>query len=139
MPALDIGAVQLHYWEVGPVDAPAIVILHAMGARADDWREIADALADRWHVIALDQRGHGQSSRPGTYSFELLRDDLVQFIDALKLERPTLIAHSMGGTVAYLYAAAFPARLDRLVAIDTPPPFPAHFDEPAPPQVPADL
>jgi len=81
-----------------------------LGAGADDWVDTAIALSDRRRVIALDQRGHGASARPGFYSFELMRDDLARFIDNLGLLRPVLIGHSMGGTVAYLYAEAFPIR-----------------------------
>lgn len=73
-------------------------------------------------VVALDQRGHGQSDWSAEYSFELLRDDLAAFVDALGLKRFSLIGHSMGGTVSYLYAEAHCSRLERLVIEDTPPP-----------------
>jgi pimeloyl-ACP methyl ester carboxylesterase len=127
---LDLDGLAFRYWEAGPAAARPVVLLHALGAGADDWLEIGPALGERWRVIALDQRGHGGSARPGAYSFELMRDDLARLIDTLGLEQPALLGHSMGGTVAYLYAEAFPARVARLVIEDTPPPFPAGFPEP---------
>ncbi len=114
-----------------------LVLLHALGRSADDWLAVGTALSDRWRVIALDQRGHGGSARPGTYSFELMRDDLTALVDALGLERIGLIGHSLGGTVAYLYAQAHPERVWRLIVEDTPPPFPMEMPEPT--DIPEDL
>ena len=111
-----------HYREAGSPGAPPVVLLHALGLDAHDWDAITLALADQAHVFALDQRGHGESARPDNYSFEAMRDDLKAFVDSLSLERFTLIGHSMGGTVAYLFAERWPERVDRLVIEDTPPP-----------------
>ncbi len=93
--AIELGGLSFRYWETGPLAAMPIVLLHAIGAGADDWLETAMALADRYHVIALDQRGHGRSARPGDYSFELMRDDVAALIDELGLVQPILIGHSM--------------------------------------------
>lgn len=112
-----------HYREAGDSHLPPLVLLHALGTDAQDWDEVALMLAERYHVFALDQRGHGESARPGVYSFELMRDDLKAFADALSLERFTLIGHSMGGTVSFLFAEKWPDRIERLVIEDTPPPF----------------
>jgi pimeloyl-ACP methyl ester carboxylesterase len=90
-------------------------------------------------VIAFDQRGHGESARPGSYSFELMRDDLALFIDNLDLVRPVLVGHSMGGTVAYLYVEAFPDSVEKLVIVDTPPPFPPASPWPEPDDIPEDV
>ena len=70
-----------------------------------------------------------------------MRDDLVGFADSMEFERFTLIGHSMGGTVAFLFAERFAARVARLVIEDTPPPSGGDFPEPpaeAPGQVPFD-
>jgi pimeloyl-ACP methyl ester carboxylesterase len=64
------------------------------------------------------------SDWPGTYSFELMRDDVVEVLDVLNLRHVILVGHSMGGTVAYLIAQAQPGRIARLVIEDTVPPFP---------------
>jgi len=75
-------------------------------------------------VFAVDLRGHGGSGRPGNYSFELMRDDVVAVLEALDLHNVILVGHSMGGVVAYLVALAQPRRLARLVIEDAPPPYP---------------
>jgi pimeloyl-ACP methyl ester carboxylesterase len=80
--------------------------------------------------MALDQRGHGESARTERYSFEAMRDDAAGFLDALGIERVTLIGHSMGGSVAFLFAEAWPERVERLVIEDTPPPWPSGLPEP---------
>jgi pimeloyl-ACP methyl ester carboxylesterase len=128
-----------HYRETGDPTAPPLVALHALGSDARTWDAVAVALSDRYRLLALDQRGHGESARPGVYSFELMRDDLARFADALSLRRLTLLGHSMGGTVAYLFAEEWPERLDRLIIEDTPPPsggppreVPAEPPEPVP-------
>lgn len=132
-----------HYREGGDSHSPPLVLLHGLGADAQNWDEVALMLAERYHVFALDQRGHAESARPGIYSFELMRDDLKALADALSLERFTLIGHSMGGTVSILFAEKWPERLERLVLEDTPPPYvngPAFGEPPdeAPEPVPFD-
>jgi pimeloyl-ACP methyl ester carboxylesterase len=134
---IELDGLSFRYWEVGPVEAAPVVLLHAMGAGADDWLDVARGLGDRWRVIALDPRGHGGSARLGNYSFEVMRDDLEALIAALRLVDSVLVGHSMGGIVAYLYAEAFPDRVRRLVIEDTPPPFPLNLPEPD--RVPEDL
>jgi esterase len=133
---ISLADLTLHYREAGNLDAPPLVLLHGMGDMVQSWDEVALALAERYHVLALSQRGHGESARPGIYSFELMRDDLKAFADALSLERFTLIGHSMGGTVAFLFAEGWPDRIERLVIEDTPPPYSGILDPntPEPPE-----
>lgn len=120
---MSLPALTLHYREAGEEDALPLILLHGLGGTARGWDSIAVALAESYHVFALDQRGHGTSSWPGVYSFELMRDDVEAFADALSLARFTLIGHSMGGTVAFLFSEQWPDRIVRLVSIDTAPPF----------------
>ena len=136
--SIELGGLPFRYRETGGPTAPPLVALHAMGRDAGTWDAVAAALSDRYRVLALDQRGHGASARPGVYSFELMRDDLARFADALGLERFTLLGHSMGGTVAYLFAEEWPGRVERLILEDTPPPVVGpRRDAPAAPAAPA--
>jgi 3-oxoadipate enol-lactonase len=122
----------------GAADAPALVLLHGLGGQASTWDTVAPELARSFRVLAIDLRGHGDSDRPGDYSFELMRDDVLGILDQLGLDRVNLLGHSMGGTVAYLVAQKEPGRIVRLILEDTPPPFPmgrvagARPDEPLP-------
>ncbi len=81
-------------------------------------------LADGFRVVAVDLRGHGRSDRPGIYSLELMRDEVVGVLDELKLSGVTPLGHSLGGAVAYLVAAARPGLVRRLVVEDACPPYP---------------
>jgi 3-oxoadipate enol-lactonase len=120
---VDVGGVRLAYRVVGVPGAPPMVLLHGLGSDGSAWEEVAAAFGDSHRVYTPDLRGHGVSDWPGTYSFELMRDDVLGFLDALDLGRVTLVGHSMGGTVALLFAEEYPHRLERLVIEDSPPPF----------------
>ncbi|MFD6209414.1 alpha/beta fold hydrolase [Peribacillus sp. NPDC060253] len=120
---IKLNGLTFQYRESGEPSAPPIVALHALGKDSESWDQVAAVLGEKYRVLALDQRGHGGSARAGTYTFELMCDDLLQFADAMNLERFTLIGHSMGGTVAYLFSETFPSRVERLIVEDTPPPF----------------
>ncbi|WP_196440308.1 alpha/beta fold hydrolase [Planomonospora sp. ID67723] len=120
----DVGGIRLSYQSVGPEDASPLLLLHALGESSADWGGVADAFAVHRRVYALDLRGHGQSGWPGEYSLELMRDDVLEFMDGLSLDRVDVIGHSMGGIVGYLLAQAAPSRVHRLVLEDVPAPLP---------------
>jgi len=110
----------------GAPDAPPMVLLHGLGDDAGTWDVVGGEFARHFRVVAIDLRGHGLSDWPGTYSFELMRDDV----------RVNLLGHSMGGTVAYLIAEKEPGRIDRLILEDTPPPYPWGRTAPEKPDTP---
>ncbi|MFC8953605.1 alpha/beta fold hydrolase [Streptomyces sp. NPDC057101] len=128
--SVDVGGIRLAYQVSGPPEAPPLVLLHALGEDAADWDVVAPVLARSWRVYALDLRGHGRSDWPGDYSLQLMRDDVLGFLDALALDRVDLMGHSMGGIVAYLFAGEYPQRVDRLVLEDVPVPRPREQSTP---------
>lgn len=115
MVEVDVGGMRLAYRVLGADDAPPMILLHGLGSGGVSWAGIAEAFAVSHRVYLPDLRGHGASGWPGEYSFELMRDDVLGFLDALGLDRVVLVGHSMGGSVALLFAEAYPARL-RLAA-----------------------
>lgn len=123
MTAIDLAAGEFRYTEDGDPGAPPLVLLHGLRSDRSAWAGTAPEMAAAgYRVLALDQRGHGDSARTGTYSFEEMREDLRQFADALGLGRFVLGGHSMGGTVAELFAERYPGRLAGLFVVDSPPP-----------------
>jgi pimeloyl-ACP methyl ester carboxylesterase len=103
----------------GPERASWIVLLHGLASQAHIWDLVAPRLAQRWRVIALDQRGHGLSDKPDTgYDFASVTRDLDRFLQAAHSERPVLIGHSWGGSVALDFAAQQPERVIGLVLVD---------------------
>lgn len=116
--------IRLAYVTSGRADGPPLVLLHALGETSAAWDEIAPALGLQYRLIAFDLRGHGDSDWPGEYSFELMRDDVLDALDRLGLEQVSIIGHSLGGTVASLVAEARPGLVRQLVLEDTVPPKP---------------
>jgi len=102
-----------------PGNGPPVVLLHALGDDASTWTEFVIGLDGR-HTIALDLRGHGQSPRPGTYTFDLMVADVILALpDVSEMD---LVGHSMGGLVASLLAGRHPELVRRLVLEDSPVP-----------------
>lgn len=109
---------------------PGLCFLHGGSAHAHWFDAVAPAFADRYEVIALDQRGHGESDWPrpsanGTaYATESFASDLLGVMDALGWKDMTLCGHSMGGHNAMAFAAWHPDRIRALVVVDSRPVLP---------------
>ncbi len=100
-------------------EGPPLILIHATGFLAALWRPIAEQLADPFRVIAVDQRGHGDSDKPtGGYTFDLFADDLQRLIHVLELERPLVVGHSSGGTTVVMHAMRHPGVVQRSVLIE---------------------
>jgi 3-oxoadipate enol-lactonase len=108
----------------GDPAAPPLVLLHALGETSESWAPLLPEFTRRYRVAAFDLRGHGASDWPGIYSCELMRDDVVTAVDALGLQRFTLIGHSLGGAVALLIAQQLGDRITQLLIEDVVPPYP---------------
>jgi esterase len=113
----EISGLKFHYLDWGG-DGPPLVMLHGLTGHAHTWDHTAAALSDRYHVYALDQRGHGDTEWAPGYGIPAMLGDLLGFLDALQLPVVTLMGLSMGGIVAYQFTAAHPERVSRLVVLD---------------------
>ena len=109
---------RLHYLEWGAADLPALLLLHGFANQAHMWDLFAPTVADRYHVFALDFRGHGDSDHAETYGDEANLNDTLQVIEHLGLERLSLLGFSMGGAAAMLTTARLVDRVSRLVIVD---------------------
>jgi 2-(acetamidomethylene)succinate hydrolase len=86
-----------------------LVLLHGSGSYGLQWDWVADNLSERFHVFAVDQRGHGDSGRPdGEYSAEEYAVDIHQFADTLGLGQIVIGGNSLGGRVSQVFAAEYP-------------------------------
>ncbi|MFD5116175.1 alpha/beta fold hydrolase [Streptomyces sp. NPDC058391] len=126
-----VNGVRLAHRVWGAEDAEPVVLVHGRCGSGQDWTEIAERLAGRRRVIAVDLSGHGLSDWPGDYSLPGYRDELRGFLAALGLAGVDVVAHSMGGFAAYLLAQESPELFRRLVLEESPPLFP--LDPPRPP------
>jgi len=112
-----IGGVRLRLHRGG--SGPALVFVHGLTDHGLDWSRLMRACAASHTVVCYDSRGHGQSDdSPTDYHLETLADDLLGLVDALGLERPVLIGHSMGGSTAAVAAARAPERFAGVVLED---------------------
>jgi esterase len=122
-----IGDLALHALEWGESRQPALCFLHGGSAHAHWFDAVVPAFVDRYHVVALDQRGHGASqwAPDPAYATQDFARDLIGVMDALGWRRMTLVGHSMGGHNAMAFAAWHPERVERLVVVDSRPAIPA--------------
>lgn len=114
---------RLHCLEWGASNTTTVVLLHGLRGHAHSWDDVSAALADRYHVLALDQRGRGETDWPkdGNYATEAFADDLASFCDALGLQRFILVGHSMGGRNGIVFTAKQPARVVAFGIVDVGP------------------
>ena len=98
----------------------ALLLLHGLASSLHIWDFVAPVLASHgYSVIALDQRGHGQSAQPETgYDFATIVADDAAIVHQLGLTRYAIIGHSWGASVALEYATTFPAEVSALVLVD---------------------
>lgn len=99
-------------------DGPTILLAHATGFHARCWDGVVRELPDDCHIIALDHRGHGRSSKIGPYEWSVLDRDLCEFIRRCGLTDIVGVGHSMGGHCMVYSASQEPNRFRRLVLVD---------------------
>ncbi len=122
---IEMRGLRFHYrdWESSANNAPILILLHGFSGHARSWDSFAETASERFRVLALDQRGHGESdwSADSQYGAHEMKEDLNCFICALDLKAYYLVGLSMGGTVAIHFAAQRPEGLQRLVIVDIAP------------------
>jgi pimeloyl-ACP methyl ester carboxylesterase len=111
---------RLHYLDWGNPDAPPLVLVHGGRDHARSWDWLVERFRDRWHIIAPDLRGHGDSqwSQDGAYAMPGYIYDLAQLIHQRQLAPVTLIGHSLGGNIATRYAGIYSDNVRRLVSVE---------------------
>ena len=121
-----LGDLQFHYLDWGNAHLPHLILLHGGGLTAHTWDMAALLLLDRYHLVALDLRGHGDTDwTPDEHIHDELNDlmygDVQLFLDHLGYERVSLAGMSLGGVAAIRYAAEHPVGVEALVMVDVGP------------------
>jgi pimeloyl-ACP methyl ester carboxylesterase len=117
-----LASMRMHVAEAG--EGPPLLMLHGWPQHWWSFRLLIPELSRRFRVIAPDLRGLGWSEAPaGDYSKAALAADVLELLDAEGIERARVIGHDWGGFIAFLLALEHPDRLERLLALDIPPPW----------------
>lgn len=116
---VDIGGTRIHVRDTGPRDAPAVVMLHGTGSSLHTFEPWAQRLDGDYRIIRFDLPGSGLSGPDptGIYTDARSMEILAAILDRLGVDRATLVGNSIGGRLAWKFAAAYPERVDKLVLI----------------------
>lgn len=131
----EANGLRLNYVDWGNVGAPPMILLHHVNSQSRTWDRFARQVRGKYHVVALDMRGHGDSewAGAGQYTTEDYAKDVAALVSHLELDRTILLGGSTGGRVALVYAALHPERVSALVMEDVgavrPPSIASNFAE----------
>ncbi len=110
---------ELYYRKEGS-GAP-LVIIHGLYGSSDNWLNIGKRLAEKYTVYMVDQRNHGRSPFSDVHTYDSMKEDINAFFEQHKLEKATILGHSMGGKTAMWFAADYPEKVEKLVIADIAP------------------
>jgi pimeloyl-ACP methyl ester carboxylesterase len=116
MPSDALAQPNLHYKAIG--NGPPLVILHGLFGSWHNWAPVARELSDRFRVLLVDQRNHGDSFHAAPLDYGHLAGDVLRLLDALAIPRMVLLGHSMGGKAALWLADRHPERVEKMVIVD---------------------
>jgi len=114
-----VGNLTTRYWDLG-TSGPPVVLIHGLGASAEIWLRNIDTLAERHRIYVPDLIGFGRTDKPpAPYSTEHFTQFINDFLNVMKIERCSLVGHSLGGGIALQYILRFPGRVEKLVLVDS--------------------
>jgi len=108
-----------------------LIILHGLFGQSDNWNSLAKQFAEKgFRVFTIDQRNHGLSPHSNVWNYEVMADDLKEFIDEHDLKDPVLLGHSMGGKTVMFFEAKYPNVTDKIIIVDiSPRAYEPHHDD----------
>lgn len=117
MPYVETNGIETYYEDYG--DGPSIVVLHGATADHQVWAEQLQPLTDDYRVILYDLRGHGKTggSDLDRYTVDTYVNDLAAFVEALDVDQPAVLGHSLGGMIGYVFADTYPEKLSTLITV----------------------
>ena len=115
---VNVNGIRLHYLDWGG-EGDVLLFLAGMGCNAHIFDDFAPRFADKFHVMALTRRGHGEFDHPETgYDIDTLTEDIRQFMDALGIEKVIMAGHSMANIELSHFSALYPERVLKLIFLD---------------------
>lgn len=121
------GGLRMHVAEAGPADGPPVLLVHGWPQHHYCWNRVVPDLSRDHRLLMPDLRGFGWSeATSGGYEKENLLGDLIALLDALGVERVTYVGHDWGGFIGFLFGMRAPERLEALINLSIPHPWPSH-------------
>ena len=118
---------QLNFKKVG--EGEPLVILHGLFGSLDNWLGLAKKLGENFEVFIVDARNHGKSPHANKFNYDVMADDLYEFLEEHQIINPIILGHSMGGKTAMQFAMNYPNLLSKLIVADiAPKAYPIHHD-----------
>jgi pimeloyl-ACP methyl ester carboxylesterase len=118
---IQVAGVPIHYLEWGDRARPGIVFVHGGSAHAHWWAHLAPMFTERYHPVAVDMSGHGDSGRRTDYAFDVWAEEIMAVCKATGIDDPpVLVGHSMGGLISIVTAALHGDRLRGAIIVDSP-------------------
>jgi pimeloyl-ACP methyl ester carboxylesterase len=117
---VDVSGARVRVREEGPTDAPVILLIHGFSFSLETWDGWAERLSETHRVVRYDLLGHGLTGPDPLqrYAPQARAEFLAELMDALSIERASLAGNSLGGTIAWRFAATYPDRTERLILVD---------------------
>ena len=106
----------LNYKTLG--EGKPLIILHGLFGSLDNWLTIAKELADHYKVYLVDQRNHGLSPHSDEFNYDVMGEDLKEFIETHEIDKPYILGHSMGGKTAMKFALKNGDLWEKLIVVD---------------------
>lgn len=112
-------AINLNYEKYG--SGQPIIILHGLFGSCVNWKTVSEMLSSQFSVYTLDLRNHGESPHSEQFNYNVMTEDLKQFILRHNLQKVIVIGHSLGGKTAMTFASTYPQMVDKLIIVDIAP------------------
>lgn len=110
---------KLFYKQLG--EGKPIIIIHGLFGSSDNWLTISKRLSEHYKIYLPDIRNHGLSPHSDDHNYQLMVNDIVEFINEHKIDKPVIIGHSMGGKIAMKLAIDYPDLIDKIIIVDIAP------------------
>ncbi|KAA9325469.1 alpha/beta fold hydrolase [Adhaeribacter soli] len=118
----------LHFRTLG--EGRPFVILHGLFGTSDNWQTLGRRFSETHKVYLADMRNHGRTEHSAAFDYQLMADDIKEFVESENLQDPIIMGHSMGGKAAMQFALQNPELLSELIVVDiAPKSYPPHHDE----------
>ncbi len=120
----------LHFNSYGSELSPVLIILHGLFGSSDNWHSFGQKFGEHFHTFALDARNHGRSPHSDQFDYQVMVEDVAEFMAQHNISSASLIGHSMGGKTAALLALLHPELVEKLIVVDIAPrSYKTHHDQ----------